>query len=55
MLLCIITDRQNVKTNAAFLMDIQSVFLEDLPLAVLRDIWYQQDGAPSHRASVAQE
>ena len=52
LLLCI-TDHLNGETYAAFLRDVLPAFLEDVPLAVLRDLWFQQDGAPPHHANVA--
>jgi len=50
-----ITHRLNGETYAVFLRDILPVFLEDIPLAVLRDMWFQQDGAPPHHANIARE
>lgn len=36
-----------------FLRESLSAFLDELPLATARDLWYQQDGAPAHFSTIA--
>lgn len=43
-------ERLTGETYLRFLTDTLPILLEDLPLADLRDFYYQQDGAPAHYA-----
>jgi len=38
----------NGRRYARFLAEDLSDLLDDVPLAVLNDMWFQQDGAPAH-------
>ena len=40
----------NGRRYARFLAEDLSDLLDDVPLAVLNDMWFQQDGAPAHWA-----
>jgi hypothetical protein len=37
-----------------FLQEVQPLLLEDVPLAVRRDMWFQHDGAPVHFSAQTQ-
>ena len=38
-----------------FLRDVLENMLDDVPLNVVRDLYYQQDGAPAHNAQYLNE
>jgi hypothetical protein len=38
-----------------FLQEVLPVLLEDVPLAVRRDMWFQHDGAPAHFSAQTQQ
>jgi hypothetical protein len=47
--------RLNGPAYCVFLQEVIPVLLEDVPLAVRRDMWFQHDGAPAHFSSQTQQ
>jgi hypothetical protein len=47
--------RLNVPAYCVFLQEVLPVLLEDVPLAVRRDLWFQHDGAPEHFSAQTQQ
>lgn len=50
-----IEGRLTGETYLALLRNMVSEMLEEIPLANLRDVWFQQDGAPPHYHSAVRE
>lgn len=46
----ILPNPNNGNTFLMFLENMLDDLLEDVPLEILRQMWYQQDGAPAHYA-----
>jgi hypothetical protein len=51
----LLPDRLNGPAYCVFLQEVLPVLLEDVPLAVRRDMWFQHDGAPTHFSSQTQQ
>ena len=44
----IIADRFNVAACLEFLQNTLPLLMEEIPLAIRREMWFQHDGAPAH-------
>jgi hypothetical protein len=50
----LLPDRLNSPAYCVFLQEVLPVLLEDVPLAVRRDMWFQHDRAPAHFSAQTQ-
>jgi hypothetical protein len=53
--LYLLPDRLNVSAYYVFLQEVLPVLLEDVPLAVRHDMWFQHNGAPAHFSAQTQQ
>jgi hypothetical protein len=51
----LLSDRLNGPAYCVFLQEVLPVLLEDVPLAVRRDMWFQHDWAPAHFSAQTQQ
>jgi hypothetical protein len=51
----LLPDRLNGPAYCVFLQEMLPVLLEDVPLAVQHDMWFQHDGVPAHFSAQTQQ
>jgi hypothetical protein len=51
----LLPDRLNGPAYCVFLQEVLPALLDDVPLTVRRDMWFQHDGAPAHFSAQIQQ